>query len=422
MNTELLTLAEVARLLRVSHDTVYRLAASGKLRGTKVGHAWRFDAAAIKHLVAMDIPDVEVAADVVVQLEEQLDFRDLYDNSPDMCLSVDIATGRILCCNTTLLSTTGFTREEVVGRPVIEMYDPACYERSREILQQLRTTGEVRNAEMVLLTKAGQRLEVSLNVSAVRDAGGRVLYSRSVWRDMSTRKAVAQQDELISSGLLESIVGNLADAVVVFDEHGNLVYMNQLARQFLNLGPTDTATWNDLHAKLKIYGADGRTLLEDAQWPCARALRGETVPPTEYLFLTRDDARYWLSVRSTPLRNAAGRLVGCVSVLHNTMQDKQREHQLRLTEFSVEHSPDAVFWVRPDGGLDYVNERACQSLGYTREELLQLSVPDFDPDVTREKWPAVWADLKLQQHFHIETRHRTKLGRVFPVEVLSSHV
>jgi len=44
----MLTIAEVASLLRVSPDTVYRLAASGELPGRKIGRVWRFSVEAIK--------------------------------------------------------------------------------------------------------------------------------------------------------------------------------------------------------------------------------------------------------------------------------------------------------------------------------------------------------------------------------------
>lgn len=420
MSAELLTLAEVARRLRVSDDTVYRLAASGKLPGTKVGRAWRFRADAISTLLPEQEVDPEAPA--ATHLEERIDFRDLYENSPDMCLSVDAKTGCILCCNTTALKSTGFSRHEVVGRPVWQMYDPACRERSAEILRQFRTTGEVRDAEMTLLTKSGGRIEVSLNISAVRDAEGRIIYSRSVWRDITAQKSREQRDELLNMGMLESIVGDLVNAVLVISAQGNVVYLNQMARQFLHLGPSESTTRADLLQMLRIYASDGATLLIDAQWPCARALRGEAVAGEELLFVGDDGARHWMSVRSTPLRNSAGNVSGCVSVLHNLIQDKRREHLLRLTEFSVTHSPDAVFWVRSDGRVAYVNDRACESLGYTREELLQLSVPDFDPDVTRDKWPEVWAAQKQLGHFQLESWHRTKQGRTFPMEVLSTYI
>ncbi|HUQ68006.1 MAG TPA: PAS domain-containing protein, partial [Planctomycetaceae bacterium] len=105
---------------------------------------------------------------------------------------------------------------------------------------------------------------------------------------------------------------------------------------------------------------------------------------------------------------------------HDPDADQRREQQLRLTEFTVMQSPDAVFWVRPDGSFEYVNDRACQSLGYSREELLTMSVPDIDPDVTRERWPDIWNSHQQTGHLKLETRHRTKQGRVFPVEVLSN--
>ncbi|MFQ5462357.1 MAG: helix-turn-helix domain-containing protein [Phycisphaerae bacterium] len=48
---DILTVAEVARYMRISRDTVYRLAARGELRGRKVGRIWRFPKSAIEEYV-----------------------------------------------------------------------------------------------------------------------------------------------------------------------------------------------------------------------------------------------------------------------------------------------------------------------------------------------------------------------------------
>ena len=94
----------------------------------------------------------------------------------------------------------------------------------------------------------------------------------------------------------------------------------------------------------------------------------------------------------------------------------QNEALLR-TQFSIDRAKEAIFWVRRDGCFVYVNQAACNSLGYTREELLSLVVFDIDPQYPRERWMAHWEETRKLGSSIIETTHRAKDGRIFPVEL-----
>ncbi len=94
--------------------------------------------------------------------------------------------------------------------------------------------------------------------------------------------------------------------------------------------------------------------------------------------------------------------------------------ELRLTQFSVEHSKDAVFWMDPQSRIVYANQAACRSLGYSREELLSLSIADIDPLFPKEAWEKVWKEVKTGHSVTVETQHRTKQGTIFPVEITAT--
>ena len=49
------------------------------------------------------------------------------------------------------------------------------------------------------------------------------------------------------------------------------------------------------------------------------------------------------------------------------------EIKLKLTQFSVDKTQDAVYWMGPDAHFTYVNDAACTTLGYSREELLKMN-------------------------------------------------
>ncbi len=96
---------------------------------------------------------------------------------------------------------------------------------------------------------------------------------------------------------------------------------------------------------------------------------------------------------------------------------KQVEKNLRFTQFVVDHLADAAFWMDSEGRFIYVNQASCDKLGYSREELLKMTVADIDPLFPRDAWPANWNKLREMKHHVFESLHKTRDGRIFPVEI-----
>ena len=93
-----------------------------------------------------------------------------------------------------------------------------------------------------------------------------------------------------------------------------------------------------------------------------------------------------------------------------------------MTQSTMDHTSDAAFWIDQDGRLVYANRAACQSLGYSREELLTLTVDDIDPLFPRDQWPERWQLLKTIGSQTLESRHRTRDGLTFPVEITANYL
>jgi PAS domain S-box-containing protein len=131
-------------------------------------------------------------ADLLAQINERRlaeeRYQDLYENAPDMYISIDPKSAKILQCNNTLTSLTGFTKEEIIGKTFFELYHPDSLVAAQREFEKFRNTGSVFNAELVIRKKDGESLDVLLNVSAIRDTKGKILYSRSSLRDISQRK------------------------------------------------------------------------------------------------------------------------------------------------------------------------------------------------------------------------------------------
>ena len=131
-------------------------------------------------------------------------YHDLFDNAPDMFLSVDPETTTIQVCNQTLVTASGYTKEEIVGRPIFDLYHPDYAEDVQESLRSLMEAGEVPDAELQLQRRDGSNIDVLVKVSAVRDEQGRIRYSRSVLRDITERKRAEETRERAVEALTTS--------------------------------------------------------------------------------------------------------------------------------------------------------------------------------------------------------------------------
>ncbi len=99
---------------------------------------------------------------------------------------------------------------------------------------------------------------------------------------------------------------------------------------------------------------------------------------------------------------------------------KQVEDRLQRTQYAVDHASDQIFLIATDGRLLDVNEAACRRLGHTKQELLAMSMTDLDPDYSRELWGRSCEEFKRTGQLRLETRHRSKSGEIYPVEVVAN--
>jgi PAS domain S-box-containing protein len=110
----------------------------------------------------------------------------------------------------------------------------------------------------------------------------------------------------------------------------------------------------------------------------------------------------------------------------NLMNERVRDalatgSHTELLKALVEAFPGSWFFTRVDTTFAFVNQNACDSLGYTREELMSLTLFDVNPTLT----PEIWGTLLAVGPFNptsVRTLHRRKDGTVFPVEAFGSRI
>ncbi len=92
--------------------------------------------------------------------------------------------------------------------------------------------------------------------------------------------------------------------------------------------------------------------------------------------------------------------------------------ELTFTKFAFDNAPDAIQWLSAESAeMVYVNQLSGNMLGYSREELMKLSVFDFDPVYSRNAWRGFRQDLRQKGQMTFESLWQGKDGSQFPVEV-----
>jgi PAS domain S-box-containing protein len=165
--------------------------------------------------------------------------------------------------------------------------------------------------------------------------------------------------------------------------------------------------------------------------PVLAALRA--IPDTPWWMVARMDLaevyaplreRLWLTVLlMVALLLGAGASVGLVWRQQRVQFYREKAAASEMIRASEERyrtildqAADAVFMRDETGRILEANRKACQSLGYSREELLAKSVWDIDPEALQAGKHRLWGEILAGEQFTFESHQRRKDGSVFPVE------
>jgi PAS domain S-box-containing protein len=204
------------------------------------------------------------------------------------------------------------------------------------------------------------------------------IFSYALIRDITRRN---QAEELLAQQRewLQVTLSSIGDAVIATDTDGTINFINGVA-QSLTGWKEEEAIGQPLEAVFNIVNEDTRKKVEN---PALRAIKEGIIVglANHTILLAKDGREVPIDDSGAPVRDKTGAMRGAVLIFRDILEGKQVEERLRESEESFratfEQAAVGIAHVAVDGRWLLVNQRLCEIVGYTREELLARTFQDI---------------------------------------------
>ena len=202
------------------------------------------------------------------------------------------------------------------------------------------------------------------------------------------------------------------DGLVVVSPEGRVREINRLASEGLGYAKEELIGMNivqlvpaDLAAELSLRIQE---VLE----------RGHLV--FEFVAMLKDGSFVPVEVNARLIDLDGERLI--FGAARDISERRTTEEAFVMTQIAVDRSNDSVFWLNMDGRILRVNDQACRSLGYSREELVGMHIWEIDRNRSASEVLGVIDGLRQQGSVRLESRNARKDGSTYPTEVVANYV
>ncbi|MHC4535643.1 MAG: PAS domain-containing protein, partial [Planctomycetota bacterium] len=326
---------------------------------------------------ARDITNQKLMEQALAESEQK--FRMFFENEPEYCYMIS-PQGTILEANSAALGVLGYTKEELIGKPIESLYAPELSEKVGQLLSQWKQTGEIRNEEMVIITGNGDRRTVLLSSARVLDENGKPLHSVSIQRDITERKKA--QDELKrSKEFITNVINTLDDPFFVKDQEHRWFMLNNAACEVMGrpreelIGKSDY----DLFAKEqadKFWERDsfvlenGQTDLNEEEITWHGKLH--TISTKKSLFTDSITGRKFIT--------------GTIrDITEQKTFEKELKRSVKTARAFLNATTDSGLLIDRDGTIIDLNDNMARNLGRSRKDMIGKVIYDYLPPALAEQ-------------------------------------
>lgn len=252
------------------------------------------------------ILDAKIESDIALQ-QSEAKYRTIFENVQDVFYQID-CKGTILDISPSVKLLSDYTREEVIGKNVVNFY--ANPEERDQFLNEIFEKGEVRDYELAIITKKSEVKYVSVNARMVKDVNSESCHIDGALRDITDRKLAEEKIKVLSRSVEQSPA-----AVMITDQKGIIEYVNPKFSELTGYQPDEVIGKNPKMLKSENKSNEEYKVLWDT------VLTGN-VWRGEFYNRKKNGEFYWEDASISPITNEAGVITHFVSVSEDINEKK----------------------------------------------------------------------------------------------------
>jgi PAS domain S-box-containing protein len=257
-------------------------------------------------------------------LDEEMRSRlaAIVESSDDAIVAKDL-NGFITNWNSSAERIFGYREDEVLGKPITIIIPPELQAQEADILRRIRMGERIEHFETVRVTKAGKRVLVSLTVSPVRDASGRIVGASKIARDVTRIRQIEQALRDSEQRMLFCLD---AANIGTWDwdiETGSVRWSENMERIH---GQLPGSFRGNVEAFLESIHGEDRPRVSDT---IRQALEGDGKYHAEYRQVRADGSFAWMEAHGQVIYDSSGAPKSMMGVCRDISERKYTEEALR---------------------------------------------------------------------------------------------
>jgi PAS domain S-box-containing protein len=234
----------------------------------------------------------------------------IVDSADDAIVSKDL-NGIVQTWNAGAERTFGYRPDEMIGRSITTIIPADRHQEEAEVLRRIRDGERVEHFETVRRRKDGSLIEVSLTVSPIRTADGRIVGASKIAREITTRKQLERD-----ARRLAAIVESSDDAIASKDVNGIVQTWNPAAERLFGYSP------DEIIGK-PISMIIPPELLSEEDEVLRRIRAGQSIEHFETRRRRKDGSFIEISLTVSPIRGVDGRIIGASKIARDISVQRQ---------------------------------------------------------------------------------------------------